>query len=153
MKKVLIAIDYNPVSEQVAEAGYELGKKMDSQICLLHVSAEVSYYGTTYPPFMGFEGYSGMATADYNMITEMHKIGEDYLKKAKEHLKDDSVKTHLAQGDTAKAILEYAEEWGADLIVMGTHSHSALEKIFMGTVASSVIEKTKVPVYLIPVKK
>lgn len=152
MKKVLIALDYNPVSEKVAEEGYKLAQKMDAEVCLIHVMADVSYYGTQYPPFMGFEGYAGMTT-DYDMVNQMHEIGEDYLEKAATHLNDPSVKTHMAEGDTAKAILDYAGEWNADLIVMGTHSHSTLEKILMGTVASSVLERTKVPVYMVPVNK
>jgi len=36
---------------------------------------------------------------------------------------------------------------------MGTHSHSALEKLLMGTEATKVLEKTEVPVFMVPVKK
>ncbi|HAV54527.1 MAG TPA: universal stress protein, partial [Aequorivita sp.] len=78
------------------------------------------------------------------------KVAKDYLEKTAAHIGGNNVTTHLAEGDTAKSILEYAEEWNADVIVMGTHSHGTLEKIFLGTVASSVLEKTKIPVYMVP---
>jgi nucleotide-binding universal stress UspA family protein len=39
MKRILIAIDYHPVSEKVAEAGYKLAKQLDAKVCLLHVMA------------------------------------------------------------------------------------------------------------------
>lgn len=152
MNKVLIAIDYNPVSEKVAEEGYKLAKQMGGQVCLLHVTSDVSYYGVNYPAFMGYEGYAGMP-ADISLSEEMRKVGEDYLNSAANHLGDPNIHTHLAEGETGDAILDYAEEWGADLIVMGTHSHSVLEKIFMGTVASKVLEETKIPCYMVPVKK
>lgn len=152
MKKVLIAIDYNPVSEKVAKAALELVSSLDVDICLIHVLAEVSYYGTDFPTFMGYDGYTGMGP-DFNMALEMRKVAEEFLEKAAEHIDHPSVTTHLAEGDTANAILDYATEWKADLIVMGTHSHSALEKLLMGTVAEKVLEKTRVPVYMVPVKK
>lgn len=152
MKKVLIAIDYNPSSQKVAESGYELAKLMGAEVCLIHVMSEMAHYGMRYPTFMGYEGYDTGAV-DIEMINEMQKVTEDYLKSAARHLNDPNVITHLAEGDAANVLLEYSEQWNADLLVMGTHSHSALEKLLMGTVASSVLEKTNIPVYMVPVKK
>ncbi len=152
MKKILIAIDYNPSSQKVAETGHELAQLMGGEVCLIHVMAEIAHYGMRYPTFMGYEGYDAGAI-DIEMMNEMQKVTEEYLRSAAQHLNDPNVITHLAEGDAANAILEYADQWQADLIVMGTHSHSALEKLLMGTVASKVLEKTKVPVYMVPVKK
>ncbi|MAO48793.1 MAG: universal stress protein [Aequorivita sp.] len=148
MKKVLIALDYNPNSEKVVNNGKELAQLMDAEICLFHVLAEVRYYGMQYEPFMGYEGYA--FPVDFRIQEEFVKVAKDYLEKTAAHIGGNNVTTHLAEGDTAKSILEYAEEWNADVIVMGTHSHGTLEKIFLGTVASSVLEKTKIPVYMVP---
>ncbi|AVR46341.1 universal stress protein [Christiangramia fulva] len=152
MKKVLIGIDYNPNTEKVAKEGYALAKKLGAEVCLLHVLADVSYYGVNYPTFMGYEGYNEMQV-DLNVISELRKVAEDFLRTAAEHLEDENVSTHLAEGSTSSAILSYAEEWHADLIVMGTHSHSVLEKVLMGTTASKVLEKTKVPIFFVPIKE
>lgn len=151
MKKVLITLDYNPNSEKVVNKGKELAQLMDAEICLLHVLADVRYYGMQYEPFMGYEGYA--FPVDFRIQEEFVKVAKDYLNKTANHLDADNVTTHLAEGDTAKSILEYAEEWRADVIVMGTHSHGTLEKIFLGTVASSVLEHTKIPVYMVPTGK
>ena len=152
MKKVLIAIDYNPVSEKVAQKGYELAQNLNAEVCLLHVLDDVGFYGTQYPTFMGYDGYSGMGP-DLDVAMEMKNIAEEFMNSAKKHLNDQQVKTHIAEGPTAKTILSYAEEWGASLLVMGTHSHSVLEKLFLGTVAEKILEKTEIPVYLVPVKE
>jgi nucleotide-binding universal stress UspA family protein len=152
MKKILIAIDYNPVSEKVTEKGYELAKKLNAEVCLIHVLDDVGFYGAQYPTFMGYDGYTGVGP-DFDVALEMRNIAEDFLDKAKKHLNDPQIKTHLAEGDTGKTIMAYGEEWGADMLVMGTHSHSVLEKLFLGTVAQKILEKTKIPVYLVPVKK
>ena len=149
MKKVLITLDYNPNTEKVVKMGYEMAQLMGAEVCLFHVLADVRYYGMQYEPFMGYEGYA--FPVDYNIQNEFVNVAKDYLEKTKNHLKGDNISTHLTEGDTAKRVLEYAEEWKADLIVMGTHSHSALEKLFLGTVASSVLERTKIPVYMVPI--
>jgi|TARA_R110000851_G_scaffold77514_3_gene170667 nucleotide-binding universal stress UspA family protein len=151
MKKVLITLDYNPNSEKVVNKGKELAKLMDAEICLLHVLADVRYYGMQYEPFMGYEGYA--FPVDFRIQEEFVKVAQDYLDKTATHLGKEDITTHLAEGDTAKSILEYSEEWKADVIVMGTHSHGTLEKIFLGTVASSVLEHTKIPVYMVPTGK
>src|SRR5690554_113263 len=150
MKKVLIAIDYNPNSEPVVNQGYELAELMGAEVCLFHVLADTRYYNMQFQPFMGYEGYA--FPVDYKIQEEYINVAKDYLEKTAKHLNKDNVNTHLAEGDTARKILEYAEEWQADIIVMGTHSHSTLEKLFLGTVASSVLERTKIPVYMIPIE-
>lgn len=152
MQKVLIAIDYNPNSQEVAEKGYSLAKKIDAEVCLIHVMAQVAHYGMRYPTFMGYEGYDA-GSVDINVANEMREVTKDYLETAARHLNDPRVTTHLTEGDAASGILDYANEWNADLIVIGTHSHSVLEKLFMGTVASKILEKTSIPVYVVPVKK
>ncbi|CAM3415972.1 universal stress protein [Aequorivita lipolytica] len=151
MKKVLIALDYNPNSEKVVNMGYELAKLMQAEICLFHVLAEVRYYGMQYEPFMGYEGYA--FPVDFRIQEEFVKVAKDYLEKTAAHLGGENITTHLAEGDTAQSITLYAEEWKADLIVLGTHSHGTLERIFLGTVASSVLEHTKIPVYMVPTGK
>ncbi len=151
MKKVLIAIDYNPTSETVINAGYELAKLMQAQVCLIHVISDVSYYGMQYPAFMGYDSFS--IPVNYEIQENIVKVANDFVEIAAKHLNDTSVMTHVAEGETSQAVLEYAKEWKADVLVMGTHSHSTLEKIFMGTVASSVMERTEIPVYMVPIKK
>lgn len=150
MKKVLIAIDYHPTSEKVAEAGYELAKTLKAEACLIHVIGNERYYNMEYPTFLGYEGFD--YPVDLQVNSEIRKVAEDYVKKAASHL-DDSVETHVGVGETADIILDYAKTWKADLIVLGTHSRSLLEKIFMGTEATHILEKTLIPVYMVPVKK
>mgnify|MGYP003109563835 CR=1 FL=1 len=151
MKKVLICIDYNPTSEMVADMGYQLAKNLDAEVCLLHVIADVQYYGVQYPTFMGYDGFD--TEIDLNMSQEMMKVSENFLKTVKEHLGDETITTQIQEGSTADVILEYAKSWRADVIVLGTHSHSILEKIFIGDVASSILKNSKVPVYMVPTKK
>ncbi len=151
MKKVLIAIDYNPISEKVIEAGYKLAKQMEAEVVLMHVVADIAYYGVQYPTFMGYGGFD--TSIDLNLATEMRNVAKNYIETLAIHLKDPAVGTQLGYGEAADEILKYAEQWKADVIVLGTHSHNFLEKLLLGDVASSVLKHTKVPVFMVPIKK
>lgn len=52
-------------------------------------------------------------------------------------------------GKVSKAIVQAAEEWGAQLIVMGTHGRSGLQHLLMGSVAEEVIHHTRIPILLL----
>lgn len=49
-------------------------------------------------------------------------------------------------GDPADEIVRFALSGGYDLIVMGTHGHTALANLVMGSVATKVLAISKVPV-------
>lgn len=150
MKKVLIPISYHPVSQNIAESGYALAKKLGAEVCLMHVIKEPNYYSTTYPNFIGYGGFGGETEILRN--TQAQQMAKEFLRKVADHLESE-IQTHVARGETASCILEYAEKWAADIIVMGTHSRGILKKVFLGSKASEVLERTSVPVYFIPVKK
>ncbi len=59
MKKILVAIDYDPSAEKVAETGHALAQAMKAELVLLHVIAEPSYYSSMeFSPIMGFTGFT-----------------------------------------------------------------------------------------------
>lgn len=49
-------------------------------------------------------------------------------------------------------IINTAKEWGADLIVMGTHGRTGLLHLLMGSVAEYVIKHSAIPVMVVPLK-
>jgi nucleotide-binding universal stress UspA family protein len=53
-------------------------------------------------------------------------------------------------GEPAKVILEMATELSADLIVLGSRGHNALEEVLLGSVSHKVLMKSKIPVFLVP---
>ena len=53
-------------------------------------------------------------------------------------------------GSPAEAILKAAEAEQCDTIVMGTHRKGFLSKAFLGSVARSVLEHSRIPVFIVP---
>lgn len=55
----------------------------------------------------------------------------------------------LKQGDPAKTILEYADETGCDLIIIGSHGHGSILDIVLGSVSHDVIKHANVSVLVV----
>ena len=154
MKKVLIALDYDPTAQKVAETGYSLAQSMNAGVTLLHVVADAIYYTSReYSPVMGFTGFNDIGALPYINIEALKDAASHFLDETKKHLGNGEIQTRVAEGDDATAILEVAEDIGADLIVMGTHSQRWLEKILIGSVTEEVLEKTDIPLFVVPTRK
>lgn len=154
MKKVLIALDYDPTAKEVAEEGYSLAKAMKAEVILIHVVTDPVYYTTTeYSPIMGFGGYMDVAQFQPDTIEGLKSASKHFLDKTKLHLGDDSIQTSVKEGDIADSILKAAKEYHADIIVMGSHSRKWLEDILVGSVAEDVLNHTHIPLFVIPTKK
>jgi nucleotide-binding universal stress UspA family protein len=154
MKKILIALDYEPSAQKVAETGANLAASMKAEIILLHVIVDSSYYTSLqYSPIMG---YTGISPADVMQLVDTDKViaaAQKYLDKSKHHLNDESIKTIIKEGDFAESILETAKEVHADMIVMGSHSRRGLEKILMGSVTEKVLNESSIPMFIVPTKR
>jgi nucleotide-binding universal stress UspA family protein len=61
----------------------------------------------------------------------------------------DSALIETDTGDVARAILDEAARWGADLIVLGTHGRGGLAHLLLGSVAEGVVHGSSLPVLLL----
>ena len=154
MKQILIALDYDPTAQKIAEAGFQLAKSMGAEVTLLHVISDPVYYASRdYSPIMGFTGYMDMGVIQKDSAEGLKDASVTYLEKTRKHLGDESIRILVKEGDFAGAIIKSAKEIHADMIILGTHSQKWLEKIVMGSVAEKVLNHTTIPVCLIPTKK
>ena len=58
---------------------------------------------------------------------------------------------HIIEGQPAKVILSEAAANNADMIVMGMHGYSGIERVLLGSVANKVAQQSLIPVLLVPV--
>jgi nucleotide-binding universal stress UspA family protein len=152
-KRVLIAVDFNPTSQKVAEEGYSLANSLGAEVVLLHVMVNPLFYTTAdnYP----LTDYSGVLISplplpDTDLIK---KEANMFLDKLKFQLGDENIQTLIKEGDSADMILQAATEVQADLIVMGSHSRRWLDDILMGSVAKEVLHHSTIPLFIIPTHK
>ena len=72
---------------------------------------------------------------------EMMKRATDLTAKAAEQLqgKDFNIETAVRNGDPRSVIVDEAEDWPADLIVLGSHGYTGVKRLLLGSVALSVV--------------
>lgn len=154
IKKVLIALDYNPTAQKVAETGFSMAKAMNAEVILLHVMTDPVYYSSVeYSPIMGFNGLMETGPLQLDSNDGLKKASQLFLEKSRHHLGDETIQIQVKEGDFAESILKSAKELHADIIVMGSHSRKWLENIVMGSVTEQVLHHTTIPLFIIPTKK
>ena len=140
VKKILIAIDDGPISEKVALNGFQLGQQLNAEIALVSITDT-----------------SLMRNADGVTQEEMEDTAKNELRKTQQALinrvfKDFKVSTFVEDGKPHEMILKVADEWEADLIVLGTHGRTGLKHLLVGSVAEKVMRHSVKPLVIIPAK-
>ncbi len=148
MKRILIAIDYSPAAEKVAETGYALAKSLKAEVVIVHVITEAAFYAMDYSPIMGYKGAYTAGTIE--VLEDITKEAENFLAATVRHLGDNSITTMVLQGETHEAILQCSIDWKADLIILGSHSHHGLERLFSTDTASYFLKHSTIPLLAIP---
>lgn len=83
----------------------------------------------------------------------LERTGRNALKTVRERARaaDISVSGHLGTGPADSVIHSYSEEHEIDLIVMGTHGRTGIERFILGSVTEKVVRTAAVPVCCVPV--
>jgi len=153
MEKVLIALDYDPSAQKVAEAGFSLAKSINAEVILLHIISDPKLYSSTkHIKIMGFAGIKDKIPLKSDSIGELKKVAQQFLDKSKDLLGDKSIQTLLNEGKVAASILITAKDVHADLIVMGSHSRKGSLNKSMKSVTEGVLRNTSTPLLIIPTK-
>jgi len=144
INKVLVPVDFSPVSSNALETAIAICKRQLSALTLIFV-VENTY--VLFPPEAG-----GAAAG---IIPQLLKdANENLINLAKEiRLKHDVVVNHVVQsGNPADEICRWAFYKNIDLIVMGTHGASGLRELFLGSNAYRVVKNSPCPVMTVPGK-
>jgi len=152
-KKIVIALDYEPSALKVAESGFSLAKSLQAEIILLHIISDpVYYYSDEYSPMREFPVFKKMKPFQEERDTDIKNASQLFLDKIKKHLGDETIQTMVEEGDSSESIFKTAKKLHMDIIVMGSHSHSWLENIVLGSVTEKVLKSTSIPLFIIPTK-
>ncbi len=144
LKKILIAVDNSTCSEKAAKTGYEIAKTFEAEVALVNiiepVPANVNPDLTLAPVFL--ESYDNSEENSHMLLKEIENKYSLGIKT-----------TYLSIIDSAAhGIIQQSDEWGSNLIVIGTHGRSGLYHFLMGSVAEHVARKSACPVLIVPNK-
>lgn len=150
IKKVLIGIDNSKIAEHAAEYGFELARAFSARVGLVHVIEPVMMPQTGSVDPMGGT-MQDMGVADVELVDIQNEASKRMVDTIVAKFgKDISVTNFTEFGDTADGIIEASNEFNADVIVVGTHSRSGLDRLLMGSVAEHVVRHATIPVLVVP---
>lgn len=146
-KNILVAIDGSPTSNL---ALLEVVK-------LVAADASVRVITVVENPAWSIPLDAGVMYDVEFMHTSLVKAAKDILDRAKALLQHKGInaKTHLVDLTEAggksipAAIMKEADEWPADVVVIGTHGRRGFNRLLMGSVAEHVIRSATKPVLLV----
>ena len=144
MKKVLIALDYDPSAKKVAKVGYQMAESMGAEVFLVHVFEDLVVYSLS---------YLNMGSLQLDTVIELKDASQQFLDKTKLLLGHEAIQTVVKEGDFADCIIETAKELDVNIIVMGSLSKRWLENIILGSVSERVMKQTTIPMFIVPTKK
>jgi nucleotide-binding universal stress UspA family protein len=132
MMKILLAIDGSAPSQNAIE---EVARRPWPSPSAVRILSVIQPYT---PPATEVV----LASATFEEIRQQQAAdAERFTRQASERIASPglSVETAVREGDPRTAIVDAADEWHADLIVVGSHGRTGLERLVLGSVAQAVV--------------
>ncbi len=150
-KKILIGVDNSKYAEHAAKIGFGLAKSFNAHVGLVHIIEPAFLAPPVTDTTMGMPLQGGADINGMEVMDIQNEMSENIIDRTIKHYAGELLVTHFTEfGSTADGILNCSKEFAADLIVIGTHSRSGIDRLFMGSVAEDVIRTSTIPVLVIP---
>lgn len=140
-RRVLLPLDGSEVGEQVIERAVSVAGTEGVGYTLLRVLAASMTPTQTVLPRRGETPatQTQRATVEHQLEATADALRSRGL----------MVNVRIGVNDSpARGILDYAEEWNADLVAMATHSRGGVERLLLGSVADKVLRESDRPLLL-----
>lgn len=140
VERILVAVDLGETTEATCATAAELARSYGAELIFFHV------YDVA-----GFEELQREAPSLY-----LDQVLENLRMQIRSRLAQLEELPHrfrvevVPDGSVAQAVVDAAERFGADLIVMGTHGRTGLQRVLLGSVAEGVLRRSPVPVVVVP---
>ena len=143
MKTILVPIDFSYVTTSVLERAVELAKALEARLVVLHVIQ---------PP-VNLSASDPILIENTTRITAAaEKAADKHLERLEKGLQADFGNVGILRltGAPVNRILEQAELLPADYVVLGSHGHTAVYELLVGSTAHGVLKNASCPVIIVP---
>lgn len=136
MEKILVPVDGSESSERALEKAIELANALKAKLMFLYV-ANVNQLAVN-------------SCLSAELLEAVNKAGDVVLTHAEERASDGlETERVLETGSPAPVITDVAEEYGVDLIVMGSRGLGLVKGVLLGSVSQYVVENSKCAVMVV----
>ncbi|HYL67694.1 MAG TPA: universal stress protein [Candidatus Limnocylindria bacterium] len=135
LARILVATDFSPASDRALEFGISLARRYNSQIYLTHVITLDAY--PMVAPELATESEAKQRREAEGHFEEIEKSGRLF------GLRRETV---LAEGSLWPTIEDLVKKYEIELVIVGTHGASGLEKVVIGSNAEQIFRQARIPV-------
>ncbi|KAB2898575.1 MAG: universal stress protein [Burkholderiaceae bacterium] len=143
-EKILVPVDGSPTSLRGLREAIQVARLSGGRLKLLHVVDEMSF-------MTGLEAGVAMTTEILQLLREGgEKVVSDALAEVRAAgLDADTELFESYAGRVSDLVIAKAQEWGAQLIVLGTHGRRGVGRMLLGSDAEQIVRLSPVPVLLV----
>jgi nucleotide-binding universal stress UspA family protein len=152
IKKILIGVDNSKFAEHAAKYGFEIARSFNAAVGLVHIVEPmlIPYNTNVGDPILGTANPE-IGVAEVDMIHIQNEQSENIIADTIKKFAGDLKVTHFTEyGNTADGIINCSKEFKADIVVIGTHSRTGLDRLLMGSIAEHVVRHSEMPVLVVP---
>ena len=126
---ILVPTDGSQGAKEALEHGIEISSKWDATLHILYVvDTRLARSG---PLLETLRGEGSQTVRDVEVTGTQAGL---------------TVVTEIVEGNPHEEILDYVTDHGIDMVIMGTHGRTGLDRVVMGSVAERVVRRSPVPV-------
>lgn len=133
---ILVPTDGSKGTDRALDHALDIAEKYGATVHAVYVVNTSAY--STLPSDSNWESITAALEDEGRKATQeiARRLGDSNL----------DVEKEVTEGVPHKRILEYADDNGVDMIVMGTHGKTGLDRLLLGSVTEKVVRSSNVPV-------
>lgn len=139
-KKILVPVDGSATANKALELALQMANQDRALVRLLHCIDETS--------FLDAYEYSS------ELIKQARQAGQKILQEAQgaahqRGVNADTLLLERAGQRLGQSVVEVADDWGADLLVVGSHGRRGIGRLLLGSGSEQILRDSHVPVLLV----
>ncbi len=141
IKQILVAVDRSENSKSVFDSALSLAQATGATLMLLHI---LSKGEADYPLLPTYAYYPIVDDHEYDVyqkqLEEYRQWGLNFLQSLTQEATEAGVDTEYTQltGNPGRIICKLAENWSADVVIVGSRGLRGLKEMFLGSVSNYV---------------
>lgn len=139
-QRILVPTDFSYPAEQALKHALAIARRNRAEISLIHVVSKVSI------PDMVFAS----TRIDLKLIKD---LSAERMERLAKRFKLKPAHQVVCDGNAAEEVVKFAEKIKADLLVISSRGHTALERMVIGSTAERIVHFSTCPVLVIPIGK
>jgi nucleotide-binding universal stress UspA family protein len=150
IKKILYPTDLSKNSAYAFYYAVDMAKKHNAEIVILHTIELIPAYARAYGSMMEKAQQDQSEVSMEVIRNRLRKFCEKVEEKNSLACVNLVTKILVQVGYPVEEILKAADKEGCDLIFLGSHGKGFLQQTFLGSVSRSVLDRTRKPVFIVP---